>query len=89
MKAENKLLLVGGVGLLVDFVFVVVFFYLDIWYWDGYIRCDIPYSYFLANYCGVVAEVGIVMFWMLIGFLIGILCVTKLNSKELMEKNEK
>lgn len=80
MKKENKILLFGSIVLLMNLFFGMISVYVYNWYWYGYIYGDIPYSYFLANYCGIIIDISANLFWVLIGFLFGALCIIKVRE---------
>ena len=72
MKTEKKLFLIGVAGILISIIYNIVAAYVIFSYWDGYIYGDTAYYYLLGKYSEDILSIGIALFYLSIGFTIGI-----------------
>lgn len=72
MKMEKKLFLIGVGGILISIIYNIVAMYIISSYWDGYIYGNTAYCYLLGRYSEDILSVGIGLFYLSIGFTIGI-----------------
>lgn len=80
-KLEKKLFLVGIIGILMSCIYYVLSIYIILSYWDGYIYGDTPYCYLIGKYSQGITDIGIILFYLFIGFTIGIGSIVIGNRK--------
>ena len=71
-KLEKKLFLVGITGILMSCIYYILSIYIIFSYWDGYIYGDTPYCYLTGRYSQDIIDIGIALFYLFIGFTVGI-----------------
>lgn len=72
MKKEDKLFLFGGIGVLANLVFFIVFDFAQWYFWDVYFYGDGAYPKFLDNYGDLIVQINFVLFFVFLGFTVGV-----------------
>lgn len=72
MNKEDKLFLFGSMGVLANIVFYIVYDFIQRYFWDVYNYGGGAYPWFLDTYGGVIAGTNFILFFVFLGFTIGV-----------------
>lgn len=72
MDKTDKLFLFGIIGVLANFIFFVVFDFIEFYLWEAYLCGNGSYPGFLDSYGGLIAEINFILFFLFLGFNAGV-----------------
>ena len=72
MDKTDKIFLFGIIGILANLVFYIVFDFVQFYLWDAWLYGSGAYPKFLGSYGNVIAEINFILFFLFLGFTVGV-----------------